>query len=436
MPSIDELLADERTKGLVRQYLGADAFGTPDVALEDTATPSAFAGVDAHAEEPFTHASPAPTIGDRARSFLSGVKGIPEATLNRQAMGLDADTRQILEAARVPTVRRVEPLPAGRAAAPAKAGKSADPHSPESKAAQDRVRSVLGGQMTDDEIAHVTAESEERVLKYGTLARGDEIRREGHVESAQRSKADREQRAKQFSESMGFRWADMDQEERLAWARINEAREARETAATTRAGERVEDQASSYAAKYAESGLPEFYTLHGKAAALFEKYPKSLPGVGIAAGRVPRRFSSNDANTLRSVFGQMMLAYKQSVTGLGSSAKEDDAIREATGLVQTGDDDSLKLGVQILKDVMDAKGAALKATAPPAAVDLVGSRLPPPTAPEKATPTKSTPKDASNQPTSAPEAPARLPVKRTPSKDRKWMRIDYSDGTSETVPNG
>lgn len=52
--------------------------------------------------------------------------------------------------------------------------------------------------------------------------------------------------------------------------------------------------------------------------------------------------------------------------------------------------------------------------------------------PQRTTPDKVLPKDAAGNLT----LDGKRPVKETLSKDRKWKRITYSDGTTETVPNG
>jgi hypothetical protein len=221
----------------------------------------------------------------------------------------------------------------------------------------------------------------------------------------------------------------MDLDERELAERIA----AREAASEEKKTARIEDQSKDFGVKYAESGFPEFKEYATEAERLFAKYPSGLPGVGIAAGRVPRRFTSEDGKLLRTVSGQMLLAYKKSVTGLGSSAKEDEAIRNATGLIQTGDDESLKLGVKVLKTVMDAKEAALKAGYKQEAVDAVIARLPSPGRGVVPT-TPAPPRATAGKPVGG--KPERHPVRRVPSKDRKWMRLEYSDGTSEVVPNG
>lgn len=187
----------------------------------------------------------------------------------------------------------------------------------------------------------------------------------------ERARLDREQRGQIWAEQRNLKWADMSLDER----KLAESIAAREQATEDKKTARIEDQSKEFGVKYAEGGFPEFKDQYAKAEAIFKKYPKSLPGVGIAEGRVPRRFTSEDGKMLRSVFGQMMLSYKKSVTGLGSSAKEDEAIRDATGLVQTGDDESMRMGVSILKDVMDAKENALQAGYKQEAVDAVISRI-------------------------------------------------------------
>lgn len=304
-------------------------------------------------------------ISSKAIENLRGVGGADVATGMRERA--NEPLKAFLRA------QEVKQQAAARPSSAAKPAKSTDPNSPESKRAQMLVKASLGDVYADDEIAQMTEADAEYALKYGSLRGQREVSREGQTGTNERARLAREQSGQRWAEEKGLRWAEMDLDERALAERIA----AREQAATAKATARVEDQSKEYGNKYAESGLPEFKDQYAKAQSIFGKYPDSLPGVGFASGRMPRRFTSSDAKLLRTVAGQMLLSYKKSVTGLGSSAKEDEAIREATGLVQTGDDESLKLGVSILKDVMDAKEAALKAGYKPEAVRTVEGRLSP-----------------------------------------------------------
>lgn len=138
----------------------------------------------------------------------------------------EADKRRTLDIQQA----RVHP----RGAVLGKPQKSTDPNSPESKRAQMLVKATLGDKFSDEEIAQITEADAENALKYGSLSGQREVSREGQLAAQQRSQADRQQRAQQFAESMGYKWADMAQEERLAWARISEAQEARDAAAAER----------------------------------------------------------------------------------------------------------------------------------------------------------------------------------------------------------
>lgn len=116
--------------------------------------------------------------------------------------------------------------------------KSTDPASPESKRAQMLVRATLGDKFSDDEIAQITEADAESALKYGTLSGQREVTREGHLASTERATADRTQRAAQFAEMMGFRWADMSQDDRLALLRLADSQAGREATATAAATKR------------------------------------------------------------------------------------------------------------------------------------------------------------------------------------------------------
>lgn len=298
---------------------------------------------------------------------------------------------------------------------PGKGPLSTDPLSEASKRKQSLVKATLGDVYSDDEIARMTEGDAEQALKYGSMRGTREVGREGQTAATERARLDREQRGKIWAEQRSLRWEEMDLDERELAERIA----AREAAATAKETARVEDQSKEFGVKYAEGGFPEFKDQYAKAQQIFAKYPKGLPGVGIAAGRVPRRFTSEDGKMLRSVFGQMMLSYKKSVTGLGSSQKEDDAIRDATGLVQTGDDESMRMGVSILKDVMDAKENALQAGYKQEAVDAVVSRL------NRSAPTnRKTP--------STPVPPKTGPRRKRDKSGQLWE--EQPDGSAKKVP--
>lgn len=261
-----------------------------------------------------------------------------------------------------------------------------DPNSPESKRLQAFARSRWP-QEADEVIAAIVPETFESIRKTLDSKYGIQSR-EGLAEKTigatdERARAGREQRGEIWAQQRGLKWAEMDLDER----KLAESIAAREQAAADKKTARTEDQSKEFGVKYAESGFPEFKDQYDKAQSVFTKYPKSLPGVGIAAGRVPTRFTSADGKVLRAVAGQMLLSYKKSVTGLGSSEKEDEAIRNATGLIQTGDDDSIRMGVSLLKDVMDAKEKALQAGYKQEAVDAVIARLPRPGKASATTPT-------------------------------------------------
>jgi len=113
--------------------------------------------------------------------------------------------------------------------------KSTDPASPESKRAQGIIRATLGDQYAEEEIARMTEADADAVLKYGSMRRGAEVTREGHLAATQRADADRAQRAQIWAEQRGLKWAEMDQDERLAAMRLADSKAAREEAAKERA---------------------------------------------------------------------------------------------------------------------------------------------------------------------------------------------------------
>lgn len=102
---------------------------------------------------------------------------------------------------------------------PGQRQKSTDPSSPESKRAQGIVAGILGDHFTPEQIALMSEDDLDSVLKYGTPAAQREVQREGEVGKQKRFSAQQEQQGEQFAEMMGYRWADMSQEERLALMR-------------------------------------------------------------------------------------------------------------------------------------------------------------------------------------------------------------------------
>lgn len=376
--------------------------------------------------------------GDIGSGIIKAFTGVGRDPALQQALDAQkqAPVVEYLQRQKMADEKRRLDLTAQKASPAGARAKSTDPMSPESKRAQGIIKGILGDQFTDEQIAQMTEADADSVLKYGTPAAQREVQREGQLATSQRAKEKSEQERSQFAQMMGYRWADMSQEERLAIARLQDAREGRDAAAAAKAKETTTSQAKDFGTAYAESGLPDFYEQFGKVNQIFTKYPKGkgLPGTGMVEGRLPDRLSSDDAKTLRYAANQMLLAYQKSVTGAGASDTEREAITKATGLLQSNDDASIRLGVSMLKEVMDAKLDALKAGYTPEAVEAVTGRLrAPPSAMKPAVsrppPAASVlPKDSTGQPTL--EAPQRSP------KDEAalaWARAHPTDPRAATI---
>lgn len=96
---------------------------------------------------------------------------------------------------------------------------SPDPKSPESQRARLVARRSLEGLYTDEEIEQLSEADiyrERGAIQAGTAALGREVSREAEVGRGKRFTSQQEQQGEQFAEMMGYRWADMSQEERLS----------------------------------------------------------------------------------------------------------------------------------------------------------------------------------------------------------------------------
>lgn len=226
-------------RDLIARYLKGGATSEPEDYLRPQAISDADLASDM-AEQP-----PDPMADLRRRYLAAQQQGDGQAALGRAASYFDGLSARYTNARGVPARPLLGPQPDGsepgralerqagaeasmvRATTPpaAKASarqKSTDPASEESRLAQARVRSVLAGVLTDEEIANVTEESEGTVMKYGSLARRDEVSREGQVGATQRAKDDLAFRAKQLASQEGRDFAKMTIEQQQFWLRMAE----------------------------------------------------------------------------------------------------------------------------------------------------------------------------------------------------------------------
>lgn len=180
-------------------------------------------------------------VGSRYLELVSGM-GPSEATQEaRKSYTNEPITTYLQKQKEADRARELALQQARLHSKPGQRVKSTDPNSQESKRAQMLVKATLGDKFSDDEISQITEADADAALKYGSLSGQREVSREGQLAATQRSQADREMRAQQFAQRMGFDWTKMAQDERLAMMRLSEAQAAREAAAAERQGERVRE---------------------------------------------------------------------------------------------------------------------------------------------------------------------------------------------------
>lgn len=186
--------------------------------------------------------------------------------------------------------------------------------------------------------------------------------------------ASQAQRGQQFAEMMGFRWADLSASQKMKFAELADRKEGRADAKATKAEENLDNQTKDFGKEVAGGGFPEFDKQHSAAEQVLSKFKGDLPGVGLVDGSVPDRFTSDEGKQLRYALNQMKLAYQKSITGAGASDAERAAIAKATGLMDSNDPASIRLGVKMMKGVMDERKAALEAAYKPEAVQTYNTR--------------------------------------------------------------
>jgi hypothetical protein len=292
-----------------------------------------------------------------------------------------------------------------------------------------RWRVVFKQMFPSEDDANITESNAETAIKYLTAQRGQDTSVGNATAGITMRQKELEQRAELEAKREGRLWASMSQEEKLARLRIEEAREARETAAAAKKEEQVAGATERLGGELDKTGAPKFFEQYGEAQALLKKYPKDLPGLGRLDGRVPDEALSPDGRQLRFLVGQLLSEYRKGQTGAGMSDAERAEYGQITGLIYSGSDAAVKQGLDTLKRAMDARVAAIKGGFRPEAVSTYENRVP---SIKPKTPTTKRPPPAAPAQV-APSAPARRPVSETMSKDGTKKRVTYSDGSVEVV---
>jgi hypothetical protein len=251
-----------------------------------------------------------------------------------------------------------------------------DPTSPESRRFQQGVSKALGGVYSPEEIAEMTAADEPFVARYGemrsrlderrAMLERDDARRAEDVAFREReaaaNRSDRAAARAASAEERGLRREEMQ-------ALLGQKQQEREAV-------RSEQQVERLAKEYSDTGAPGFLQQFQTVKGIMEKYPDDLPGFGPVAGRLPDAVVSDDGVRLRQSIGQMLAEYRKGVTGAGMSDSERAEYNRITGLLESGTEDRVRLGVDTLKGAMDARVRALAAGKRPDAVQTYAERNP------------------------------------------------------------
>lgn len=229
------------------------------------------------------------------------------------------------------------------------------------------------------------------------------------------------QRALELEEARKAR-AEAAQIQRDFQAEQNELnRISRERAASLMAGQKstdtTEKQTKDFGEEIVKSGAPSFYVRYDVAKSLLSKYKGDLPGFGRIEGRLPDEAISTDGRELRQAVGQLLSEYRKGQTGAGMSDTERAEYGRITGLLQTGDEQSVRQGVDALKRAIDERVRATAGAYRPEAVRAYAERVP------RVGAALALPPDAAGQPT------AETPTAPTPT----GKRVTMPDGTAYDV---
>lgn len=179
--------------------------------------------------------------GDLGSGIIKAFTGVGRDPAMQQAM--DAQTQapvvEYLQRQKMADDKRRLDLTAQKAAPKPGASLSPDPASPASRRAQALVEAVVPGMFTPEQLALIPETEAEKIRADALKSQGIEAGREVEVGRAGRARSRNEQDRAQFAQMMGYRWADMSQDERIAMMRLQDAREARDEAAAARGEKRA-----------------------------------------------------------------------------------------------------------------------------------------------------------------------------------------------------
>lgn len=141
---------------------------------------------------------------------------------------------------------------------------------------------------------------------------------------------------------------------------------------------RGEKQLQDLGEAISKGGTAGFYSQYDAAKRIIDdpRFAKDLPGFGRLAGRLPDDLIGKEGVELRQAIGQMLAEYRKGVTGAGMSDAERAEYANITGLLQSGNEDSVRAGVDRLRESMDARTRAFAAGMRPEVATEYGRRIP------------------------------------------------------------
>lgn len=227
---------------------------------------------------------------------------------------------------------------------------SSDPNSPASKAAQARVKAIIPG-IADADLATVTAASEPDFLKYRSM-------------TERRGQSD-----EQFAKTLGFKWADLNQDERLAVMRVKDAQEARAASAAARKEENIERQTLKLSER-----LENMPSMANDLATLSEFAQKpDVPGVG-ATGLVPAPLLTKEGAKARQAVRGVVGTLLKEQSGATATEQEVDRKMEELGMGPKASDREFRLGLKRLLENTESVMGAKEAGVSPEAVQRFRQR--------------------------------------------------------------
>lgn len=189
-----------------------------------------------------------------------------------------------------------------------------------------------------------------------------------------------QQRLKQAAEAMRAQEGRFQRTQAQSAEQQGLNRASRERSAAILAGAKdtdtTEKQTKEFGEEVVKSGAPGFYSRLDEAQTLLERHKADIPGFGRLEGRLPDEAISDDGRALRQAVGQLLSEYRKGQSGAGMSDSERTEYGRITGLLQTGDEKSLRQGVEMLRTAFDERVRATAGGYRPDAVKAYTTRVP------------------------------------------------------------